>query len=193
MISTMASWGGLWTSYTEPDPREYSCRLAPMLMEYSGRFWHNDTSTMNLQGEYRHEEGDLDAAPIEITYGFSNDHRPDLKQFVVSLVMSDDLPVFIQALNGNTSDKDHFREIVKEYGTSLQDKWGEDKIWVWDSAFYSEKNLKAISKDYIWITRVPETPTEAKDALESAEGCTGDGEGFEYEVDTSKNPFFARS
>ncbi len=118
--------------------------------EYSGRFWHNDTSTISLQGEYEHEEGDIDAVPIEITHGFSKDHRPDLKQFVISLVMSDDLPVFIQALNGNTSDKDHFREIVNEYGQSLQEKWGEDKIWVWDSAAYSEKNLKAISEDYIW-------------------------------------------
>jgi len=137
--------------------------------EYLGRFWHNDTSTISLQGEYEHEEGDIDAVPIEITHGFSKDHRPDLKQFVVSLVMSDSLPVFIRALNGNTSDKDHFREIVQQYGQSLRDKWGEDKIWVWDSAAYSEKNLKAISKDYIWITRVPETLTEAKDVLESAD------------------------
>jgi len=100
---------------------------------------------MNLQGEYKHEEGDLDAVPIEITYGFSKDGRPDLKQFVISLVMSDSLPVFIQALSGNTSDKNHFREMVKEYGQSLQEKWGEDKIWVWDSAVYSEKNLGEIS------------------------------------------------
>ncbi len=37
--------------------------------EYEGRFWHNDTTTMSLQREYKHEEGDMDAAPIEITYG----------------------------------------------------------------------------------------------------------------------------
>ena len=107
-------------------------------------------------------EGDLDAVPIEITYGFSKDGRPDLKQFVISLVMSDSLPVFIQALSGNTSDKNHFREMVKEYGQSLQEKWGEDKIWVWDSAVYSEKNLGEISEDYSWITRVPETLSEEK-------------------------------
>ncbi|MDI6886795.1 MAG: DUF4277 domain-containing protein, partial [archaeon] len=89
--------------------------------------------------------------------GYSKDGRPDLKQFVISLVMSDDLPVFIQALSGNASDKNHFREIVKEYGASLQEKWGEDKIWVWDSAVYSEKNIKEISPSYKWITRVPET------------------------------------
>jgi transposase len=34
---------------------------------------------------------------------YSKDGRPDLKQFVISLVMSDSLPVFIRALSGNTS------------------------------------------------------------------------------------------
>ena len=72
---------------------------------------------MSIQGAY---ERDIDAVPIQITHGYSRDHRPDLKQF--SLVMSDNLPVFIQALSGNTSDKNHFREIVKEYGRSLQAK-----------------------------------------------------------------------
>jgi transposase len=113
---------------------------------YSGRYVHNDTTIMSLQGAYAHEEGDLDTVPIQITHGFSKDGRPDLKQFVVSLVMSDSLPVFIQVLSGKTSDKNHFRELVKEYGQSLQEKWGEDKIW--DSAMYSEKNLKAISESH---------------------------------------------
>ena len=99
----------------------------------------------------------------------SKDHRLDLKQFVISLMMSDSLPVFIQALSGNASDKDHFREIVKEYGRSLQEKWGEDKIWVWDSAGYSEKNLREISESYKWIMRVPETLSEAKEVPENAD------------------------
>ncbi len=74
-----------------------------------------------------------------------------------------------QVLSGNTSDKNHFREIVKEYGRSLQEKWGEDKIWVWDSAEYSKKNLREISGSYKWIMRVPETLSEAKEILENAE------------------------
>jgi len=28
--------------------------------EYSGRFLHNDTTSMSLQGEYEREEGDLE-------------------------------------------------------------------------------------------------------------------------------------
>jgi len=83
--------------------------------------------------------------------------------------MSDSLPVFIKALSGNTSDKNHFREIVQVYGQSLQEMWGEEKIWIWDSAGYSKKNLKAISEDYTWIMRVPETLSEAKEVLENAD------------------------
>ena len=78
-------------------------------------------------------------------------------------------PVIIPALSSNTSDKNPFREIVQEYGQSLLEKLGEDKIWVWDSAAYSENNHKAISEDYIWITRVPETLTGAKEVLENAD------------------------
>ena len=52
--------------------------------EYSGRFVHSDTTSMSLQGAYEREEGDLDAVPIQITHGYSKDHRPDLKQFIVS-------------------------------------------------------------------------------------------------------------
>jgi transposase len=83
--------------------------------------------------------------------------------------MDDDLPVFIQALSGNASDKNHFREIVKEYGASLQEMWEEDKIWVWDSAVYSERNIKEISPSYRWITRVPETLSEAKELVENSD------------------------
>jgi hypothetical protein len=39
-------------------------------------------------------------------------------------------------------DKSHFREIVKAYEKSLQEMWGKDKIWVWDSAGYTEQTIK---------------------------------------------------
>ena len=45
----------------------------------SGRFFHRDTTSMSLQGDYKHEEGDLDDVPIQITHGHSKDSRPDLK------------------------------------------------------------------------------------------------------------------
>ena len=91
-------------------------------------FFHSDTTSMSVEGDYEHEEGDIDAVPIKITYGYSKDHRPYLKQFVISLITSKELPVFIQTLGGNTSDKNHFRELTKGYGGALQNIWGEDRI-----------------------------------------------------------------
>jgi len=43
--------------------------------------------------------------------------------------------------------------------------WGEDKIWVWDSAVYSWMNVKEISESYWWTTRVPDTLSKAKELI----------------------------
>ncbi len=134
--------------------------------KYKGRFLHSDTTTISVEGEYEHEEGDLDERSIEITYGHPKQGRFDLKQFVISCVMCGGAPAFIKALSGNTSDKNHFREIAKQYGAQLKEKWGKDTIWVWDSAGYSEKNVKEISPSYKWIMRVPETLSEVKSVIE---------------------------
>ncbi|RLF60027.1 MAG: hypothetical protein DRN27_00765 [Thermoplasmata archaeon] len=62
-------------------------RAAANAQHYEGnnRFYHSDTSSISLQGEYTPVEDDIDAAPITLTHGFSKDNRPDLKQFVISL------------------------------------------------------------------------------------------------------------
>ncbi len=134
--------------------------------KYKNGFFHSDTTTISVEGKYKHEEGDLDERSIEITYGHPKQGRYDLKQFVISSVMYGGAPAFIKALSGNTSDKNHFREIAKQYGAQLREKWGEDTLWVWDSAGYSEKNVKEISPCYKWIMRVPETLSEAKIVIE---------------------------
>lgn len=146
---------------------EVFMRVAANAQRYEGdtRFYHSDTTSVSLHGNYEPVEGDIDAAPIEITHGFSKDHRPDLKQFVVSLIMGRHLPMFIQTLSGNTSDKEHFRTVAKTYSESLNEIWGEDRIWVWDSAFYTKDNLKHVPKALRWITRVPETLSDAKELI----------------------------
>lgn len=127
------------------------------------RFFHSDTTSMSAHGEYEHDEGE--EVPIRITHGYPKDHRMDLKQFVVSMVTCGGVPAFVQTLSGNTSDKDHFRELFQAYGTMLMETWGKDRIWVWDSAFYTEPNLKVLPLEILWITRVPETLLLAQDIL----------------------------
>jgi len=126
------------------------------------RFFHSDTTSMSVHGKYEHDD---EMVPIQITYGYPKDHRVDLKQFIVSMVASQGLPVFVQGLSGNTSDKDHFRDLFQTYGTMLMQTWGKYRIWVWDSAFYTETNLKALPPKIIWVTRVPETLLVAQETL----------------------------
>ena len=91
----MMSWGRTLDKLCDIGPESVFMRItANAYRECSGRFLHGDTTSMNLQGEYKHEEGDLDAVPIEITHGYSKDRRPDLKQFVISLVMSNRFACF---------------------------------------------------------------------------------------------------
>lgn len=122
------------------------------------QFVHLDSSSFHLHGEY---EGETDAQAIHITHGYSRDHRPDLKQVVAQIITSHKsaLPVWLEVLSGNSSDKNSFPESVSAYCQHLGE--AEKPCFVMDSAGYSADNLEAM-KDVLWLTRVPETLTEAQ-------------------------------
>jgi transposase len=124
------------------------------------KFLHLDTTTISVHGEYKFE--DVDQVPITITNGFSKDKRFDLKQFVISLITSSesDFPVWMDVLSGNSSDKTHFRDVIKSFSNELS-KQNEATYFVMDSAMYTEENVKEISPLVKWISRVPETISEA--------------------------------
>ncbi len=132
-------------------------------------FFHLDTTTMNVHGEYAYTVEDM--IPILITYGKSKAHRDDLKQFIISLITVSefDLPVWIKALSGNTSDKTHFREVIGEYSKMLTMGSDEKAHFIMDSAMYTDKNIRAMSKDIYWLSRVPESIKMAKELLISTD------------------------
>jgi transposase len=72
-----------------------------------------DTTAFALTGEY---DVDSDENTIEITHGYSKDHRPDLKQAVLEIMCSHDggIPVISKAWNGNASDIKIFRETGRQ-------------------------------------------------------------------------------
>jgi transposase len=49
----------------------------------------------------------LDAHTLAVTFGYSRDHRADLKQWMLALATTraGDVPLFCQALGGTASDK----------------------------------------------------------------------------------------
>ncbi len=125
------------------------------------KFRHLDSTSMEVHGEYEDKEG-LQL----ITFGYSKDHRPDLKQFMIYLMSSQDgdVPLLAKTVEGNTSDKKLFRERLKELQNQIQE--GENTYFVADSALYTGETIKEISSLMKWLTRVPSNLSEAKQMLQ---------------------------
>lgn len=123
----------------------------------SKKFRHLDSTSMQVHGEYDNREG-----IGLVTFGYSKDHRPDLKQFMIYLMSSQDgdVPLLAKTVAGNTSDKELFRERLNELQGQIQA--GENVYFVADSALYTQTTIRDLSSSMKWITRVPETLSEAK-------------------------------
>lgn len=129
--------------------------------EIEHQFVHLDSSSFHLHGAYDQDPPAPDSQVIEVTHGYSRDHRPDLKQVVAQLITSQKsaLPVWLEVLSGNSSDKTSFPKSVNAYCEQLGA--AAQPYFVMDSAGYSAANLHAM-RDVFWLTRVPETLAEAQ-------------------------------
>lgn len=93
---------------------------------------HIDTSSISVEGAYD-GEGDL-----KITYGYSKDHRPDLKQFLLGMAVTPQgLPIMGQPLDGNRSDKTWYLEAMEHLKGVMTVEQLRSVIFVADSALVS--------------------------------------------------------
>jgi len=99
---------------------------------------------------------------ITITYGYSRDHRPDLKQFIIEMICSGDgdIPIFLKLASGNQADSSCFGQIAVEYQKQLE----VNSLMVADAALYTESNLKMMS-ELRWLCRVPLSIKAAKSLI----------------------------
>lgn len=96
---------------------------------------------MSVEGGY--ERGSRENI-IKLTYGHSKDHRPDLKQVVMSLVVSgaSAVPIWMEQQDGNSTDKKAFHETIKKVRAfQKQLKGCAEFKWVADSALYNKEKL----------------------------------------------------
>lgn len=143
--------------------------LAQQKCQLSTKSLHLDSSSFSLEGSYEIENSEQSTESIEevhITYGYSRDHRPDLKQFMMDVICTGDgdVPLFIRVGDGNESDRAIFAQLMKQF----QQQWNLDSIYVADSALYSAENLQQLG-ELSWITRVPQSLKAAKVLVESVE------------------------
>jgi transposase len=118
------------------------------------RFNHLDTTSFSLSGDYLPES---DEQGITITRGYSKDHRPDLKQAVLELMVSQDggIPLLSKSWDGNTSDIEVFEERTRELMTTFKNS-PVPRYLVADSKLYHEDNAANL-KSLQFITRIPNT------------------------------------
>src|SRR5256885_8475636 len=81
-------------------------------------FNHLDTTSFALTGEYVPES---DTQAMTITHGYSKDHRPDLKQAVLELMVSQDggVPFVSKSWDGNTAVTQIFQKRARALSRTL--------------------------------------------------------------------------
>ena len=131
---------------------------------------HLDSSSIAVEGQYVGNEvtsigveGEPEKpCPIEITYGYSRDRRPDLKQFLIDTICSGDgdVPLYLRVADGNEADCVGFGQVVEEY----RHQWQFEGLWVADAALYTAENLKQLV-GLKWISRVPLTLAGAQEVI----------------------------
>src|SRR5256886_14724120 len=118
------------------------------------RFNHLDTTSFSLSGEYAPES---DEHGIIITHGYSKDHRPDLKQAVLELMVSQDggVPLLSKSWDGNASDTKVFQERAEALIATFKHA-PTPRYVVADAKLYNEDNATHLN-NLGFITRIPGT------------------------------------
>src|SRR4029450_11675409 len=127
---------------------------------------------------------------VHITPGYSRDHRPDLNQVMLELVVEHQagIPVLMQPLSGNSHDGKAFGQVVSAHIAQLHTTYGATYL-VADSALSNAANLQKLADTRLqWITRVPATLREAQAVLAQADPQTMAPltEGYRYRVVPSR-------
>lgn len=108
---------------------------------------HNDSTSIRFTGQYRSKTSrSLRGKRIPwITYGFSKDHRPDLKQLLFILTTSADggVPVQFRCENGNTNDS---ATHIQTWETLRKAAGSPDFLYVGDSKLCSYETVKHIDR-----------------------------------------------
>lgn len=124
---------------------------------------HLDSTSFHVDGEYAQTE---ETNAIKLVKGYSREHRPELNQVVLEIICENQagLPVYMQALSGNTNDAKAFAEVTTNHIHSLKAAQNS-RYFIADAALYTEESIRSLDKQQKFITRVPMTIKLAKQAL----------------------------
>lgn len=128
-------------------------------------FNSKDTTSFTLSGDYLGKTND---DTVQVTLGHSKDHRPDLKQVMLEMMVTQDggIPLIGKALSGNASDN----TVFKERSEKLVEQFKAAEIpryLIADSKLYTEANAANL-KELAFITRIPNTIKQVGETIDKA-------------------------
>jgi transposase len=137
---------------------------------------HLDSTSFHVDGRYNSDLDDLDenaGGLIHVSKGYSRDHRDDLNQVVLELIVESraNLPMMMRPLSGNASDKTSFEETIEGHVSQLQaDGRTPSMVVLSDSAGFSRGCLAAYQRQGLWwVMSVPATVGEARRRLQEVD------------------------
>lgn len=119
-----------------------------------------DSTTVSVYGDYDsilEVEASLIKRPPIPAFGFSKDHRPDLKQMLISMSMCDvGVPLYGRVQDGNVSDIEEFRHHLEKLAGMLESL--RDIVLVADCKLCTDPTLAmAYELGFNIVTLMPET------------------------------------
>jgi transposase len=130
---------------------------------------HHDTTSRTVYGDYDLYGEETHNQPFVITFGFSKDHRPDLKQLVHSLLCVDaGIPINSTCENGNLSDKVVNRNLIPTMVERMTELGQDNFLYVADSALITPDNLALMDdfkSGFRFVSRLPASYKECGKAI----------------------------
>ena len=137
--------------------------------EVDMRHLHFLATSVSVWGEYAARAADA-PEELRVTYGYSKDLRPDLKQFLVQMLCCQrNIPLLGGCADGNASDKTINNAVLTRLSAYMA-RYGLSEgafVYIADSALVTAGNLEVIG-DNLFITRLPFTYGEAERVVSEA-------------------------
>jgi transposase len=127
-----------------------------------------DTTSVNVWGEYPESAANRKAP--HITHGYSKDKRPDLKQFMVSMLcVEGNIPITGKMQNGNSSDDKLNNEELQNIANLLKPLRNniEELIYVADCKLINSNNMEQLDQ-LKFISRFPANFKQHDQAIHQA-------------------------
>lgn len=140
-----------------------------------GRTARLDTTSLSVYGDYPSNENEAESGVVDkptdaeakdslkVTYGYSKDHRQDLKQMILLMATTgaSGFPMWMESHSGNASDQKTLQQAAQRMKNLCKEiKDAPSFIFVGDSAMYCACVEKG--GDLVWLSRVPRSIGNAK-------------------------------